>query len=89
MGVLQSTIAYLREDLEPMKLGNPMAKKKRASKPDPTRMVTRALRMTEVYADWLDRYADKERVSLASLLDRALARDAEHTGFEAPPRRLS
>jgi hypothetical protein len=64
-----------------------MAKAKKG-KPDPDEMVTRAIRMRQEYADWLDRFASKERTSLAALFDRALATHAEQVGFEAPPERV-
>jgi hypothetical protein len=65
-----------------------MAKKPASKKPNPNEMVTRALRMRQEYADWLDRFAAKERVNLASLFDRALATHAAHAGFEPPPERV-
>jgi hypothetical protein len=69
-----------------------MAKAKKGSakarKPNPDDMVTRALRMRQEYADWLDRFAAVERVSLAALFDRALASHATRTGFEPPPGRV-
>jgi hypothetical protein len=70
-----------------------MAKAKRGAakakaKPDPDQMVTRALKMRQEYADWLEKFAATERVSLASLFDRALASHADREGFEAPPRRV-
>ena len=72
-----------------MSLGATMAKKPPArKKPDPNEMVTRAIRMRQEYADWLDQFATKERVTLASLFDRALATHAEQAGFRAPPERV-
>jgi hypothetical protein len=68
-----------------------MAKAKKGaakSRPDPDQMVTRALKMRQEYADWLDRFASKERVSLAALFDRALSTHAEQVDFEAPPERV-
>ena len=67
--------------------GTTMAKRSRG-KPNPDLMVTRALRMRQEYADWLERFGAKERVNLASLFDRALASHAEKAGFEAPPQRV-
>jgi hypothetical protein len=64
------------------------AKKPAKGKPDPDQMVVRALKMRQEYADWLDRFASKERVSLAALFDRALASHATQMGFEAPPERI-
>ena len=40
-------------------------------------MTTRGVRMTEGYAAWLDRFAKSERMSVATLIDRALAAYAE------------
>jgi hypothetical protein len=57
-------------------------------KPNPDEMVTRALKMRQQYASWLERFATSERVSLASLIDRALASHAKEVGFEAPPQRV-
>ena len=57
-------------------------------RPDPDLMVTRAFRMRQEYADWVERFAAKERVSLSSLLDRALSAHAYQTGFTDPPERL-
>jgi hypothetical protein len=71
--------------------GATMAKAKKTAvkaKPDPDAMVTRAIRMRQEYADWLDRFASKERTSLAALFDRALSTHAEQAGFEAPPERV-
>lgn len=65
-----------------------LAKAKAKPKANPDVMVTRALKMRQEYADWLDRFASKERVSLASLFDRALSTHAERAGFEAPPERV-
>jgi hypothetical protein len=64
--------------------GTAMAKKAKA-KPGP--LVTRALKMTESYAEWLERFATRERVTLSSLIDRALSDHAEQTGFDPPPER--
>jgi hypothetical protein len=57
-------------------------------KPDLDLMVTRALKMRQEYADWLERFAARERVNLASLIDRALASHAREAGFETPPERV-
>jgi hypothetical protein len=61
---------------------------KAGAKPDPDEMVTRALKMRREYADWLERFAAMERVSLAALLDRALASHALRQGFQVPPDRV-
>lgn len=65
-----------------------LAKTKTKPKSNPDEMVTRALKMRQEYADWLDRFASKERVSLAALFDRALSTHAERAGFEAAPERV-
>jgi hypothetical protein len=67
--------------------GATMAKKTRG-KPNPDQMVTRAVRMRQEYAAWFERFAQNQRVSLASLMDRALSAHAEQTGFESPPQRV-
>jgi hypothetical protein len=61
--------------------------KKPAHKPNLDEMTTRALKMRREYADWLERFASFERVTLAALIDRALSSHAQHTGFEQPPQR--
>jgi hypothetical protein len=87
-GVVSCSIVMHTGDL-PMSAGRAMAKKPASvRKPGPDEMVTRALRMRQEYADWLDRFASKERVNLASLIDRALATHAERAGFQAPPDRV-
>jgi len=51
-------------------------------------VIVKVIKMRQEYADWLDRFATMERVSLASLFDRALSTHAARTGFEAPPERV-
>jgi hypothetical protein len=68
--------------------GATMAKKVKV-KPKPGQLVTRALKMTESYAEWLERFATHERVNLSSLIDRALSDHAEQTGFDPPPDRTA
>jgi hypothetical protein len=66
-----------------------MAKKPPAKKkPGADEMVTRAIRMRQEYADWLERFAMKERVTLAALFDRALVTHAQECGFQDPPERV-
>src|SRR4051794_28517345 len=70
--------------------GAAMVKKPKAKakgQPDPGVMTTRALKMRQEYADWMERFASHERVTLASLIDRALASHAERAGFDEPPSR--
>lgn len=60
----------------------------KASKPAAAKgMTTRALRMSTEYADWMERFAAKERVSVSALIDRALASHAAREGFQLPPER--
>ena len=63
------------------------SKPKEKATPTPNTMTTRALKMRQEYADWLERFASRERVTLASLFDRALSSHAQQTGFEQPPER--
>lgn len=71
-----------------MTSGAVMAKRSTAKgKTNPDAMVTRALKMRQEYASWLERFADRERVTLASLIDRALAAHARDTGFDPAPER--
>src|SRR5689334_13580875 len=73
----------------PMTGGAIMAKKVAGKgKPDPDQMVTRALKMRQEYADWLERFATRERVNLSSLIDRALSAHAQQVSFESPPERI-
>jgi hypothetical protein len=62
--------------------------KKAKGKPDPDAMTTRAFRMRQEYADWLERLATFDRSSIASLLDRAVTHYGKAIGFneEAPER---
>jgi hypothetical protein len=52
-------------------------------------VVTKVVKMTESYAEWLERFATHERVNLSSLIDRALSDHAEQTGFDPPPDRTA
>jgi hypothetical protein len=60
----------------------------RVRRPEPGPLVTRALKMTQEYADWLDKFASMERTSLAALFDRALASHAQRENFQQPPARI-
>lgn len=49
---------------------------------------TVAMRTSGEYAAWVDRLAEKNRTTVAGLLDQALAAFAKQIGFdEEPPRR--
>jgi hypothetical protein len=63
-----------------------MAKAKK--KPAGPEMLAKGVRMTRVYADWLDKLAARERMSVSTLIDRAVADYAVRVGFEAPPERV-
>jgi hypothetical protein len=68
-----------------------MAKAKAKKKPPASaapEMLAKGVRMTREYSDWLDRLADRERMSVATLIDRAVTAYARETGFEAPPVRV-
>ncbi len=66
-----------------------MAKKKTSSKaPRSGTMTTRAFRMSEAYAEWLEQAAAHDRSSVAAFLDRAAAHYAKVIGVsKAPPDR--
>ena len=51
-------------------------------------MLAKGVRMTREYSDWLDRLADRERMSVSTLIDRAVTAYARETGFEPPPGRV-
>jgi hypothetical protein len=61
--------------------------RKPSGKPDPGEMTTRAFRMRQLYADWLEDFAVHNRTSLAGLFDQALAEFAKVKEFKSPPRR--
>jgi hypothetical protein len=58
------------------------------AKADPDEMVPRTIKMRQAYAEWFERFATHERVSLSALVDRALSVHAQQIGFEPPPERL-
>ena len=65
-----------------------MAKpKKGARKPRPDEMVTRAIRMRQEYADWLEELASADRSTLSGQIDRAVTKYAKEVGFRGPPER--
>ena len=61
--------------------------RKPSGKPDPNEMTTRAFRMRQQYADWLEGLAAYNRTSLAGLFDQAIAEYARAKGFKPPPQR--
>lgn len=65
-----------------------MATPKKSSKPEKPGMTTRGLRMSTAYNKWLVRFAKKERMSIATLIDCAMDAYAMGQGFEEPPDRV-
>jgi hypothetical protein len=50
---------------------------------------TKAIRMSDGYAEWIERAAKADRTTVAGFLDRAAADRAKAIGFdEAPPERI-
>jgi hypothetical protein len=66
-----------------------MTKPKKKVPASGPKMLAKGVRMTEEYAAWLDRLASMERMSVATLIDRALTAYAKQAGFESPPERVS
>jgi hypothetical protein len=66
-------------------MAKPKAKKKTPAGPE---MLAKGVRMTREYSDWLDRLAGHERMSVSTLIDRAVAAYAQQTGFDPPPGRV-
>jgi uncharacterized protein (DUF1778 family) len=65
-----------------------MARPKKGSETD-LEIRTIGVRATKGWADWLERAAKHNRITVASFLDRAAAEHAKETGFdELPPPRL-
>ena len=62
--------------------------KKKPTPPAAPEMLARGIRMTREYADWLDQLASSERMSVATLIDRAVAAYAKQMGFKVPPDRV-
>lgn len=61
----------------------------RKRKPEDLEIRTIGLRVTRGWADWLERAAKHDRVTVATFLDKAAADRARAIGFdEAPPERL-
>ena len=61
--------------------------RKPGGKPNPADMTTRAWRMRNDYAFWLEDFAAFNRTPLSGLFDQALVEYAKLKGFKAPPRR--
>jgi hypothetical protein len=62
--------------------------KKSKAQSDPDAMTTRAIRMRQEYAEWLEALASHDRSTVAGVIDRALAHYGKAIGFdrEAPER---
>ena len=64
-----------------------MAKTKKKQPPDAApEMLAKGVRMTRDYSNWLDRLANRERMSVSTLIDRAVTAYAQQIGFDTPPR---
>jgi hypothetical protein len=61
--------------------------RKASKKPDPDAVTTRAWRMKNSYAVWLEDFAVLNRTSLSGLFDQALVEYAKTKGFKPPPPR--
>jgi hypothetical protein len=69
-----------------LNVGRPKKPAKKAGTPEPK---TIGFRVSGEYGAWLDEFADHQRMPVASVIDRALAKLAEIEGFgSAPPKRL-
>jgi hypothetical protein len=67
-----------------------MARSKSAKAKDPSPLRTIGIKASSEWAAWLERFAKHQRTTVASLVDRSLASQAEVVGFnEAPPERIS
>ena len=58
-----------------------MGRKRTGKGKPPGPETTKAFRMSTEYAEWVERFANFERTSVSSLLDRALAEHAKLRGF--------
>jgi hypothetical protein len=63
-----------------------MAKKK-ADAAGSGRVSVTTLKGSRDWSDWLTRFAEHRRVTVAALIDIALAEEAKRSGFEQPPKR--
>ncbi len=62
-------------------MGRPKSKKGKATPP----LKTLGIKASEPWAEWLERFAKHQRTTVASLIDRSLAKQAEAEGFDEPP----
>jgi hypothetical protein len=62
-------------------------KKRKTGSAPPNRRMTVGIRSSEVWKDWLDRFAERDHRSIADLIDFCLSKYAEEIGFEQPPKR--
>jgi hypothetical protein len=46
---------------------------------------TLGIKASAEWADWLERFAKHQRTTVASLIDRSLAKQADVEGFDEPP----
>lgn len=66
---------------------NRMGRKKRYETSQAEESTVYGVRMTKVYAAWLESLSKHERCGKADVIDRALAAYAKAIGFEPPPER--
>lgn len=72
-----------------VKAGEKTPKKSGAGRPaKATKGRTFGVRMDGPYLDWITRFADQERASVATLIDQAVAFYAKERGVEEPPKRI-
>ena len=66
-----------------------MARPKSAKAKGPVTLRTIGIKASGDWAEWLERFAKHQRTTVASLIDRSLAAQAEVEGFkEIPPERI-
>lgn len=49
---------------------------------------TFGVRMDGQYLEWIQAFADRERASIATLIDQAIASYARERGYSEPPKRI-
>lgn len=64
-----------------------MMAKPKSKTPQPRPAKTIGLRVSGDYAAWIEEFASSERMSVATLIDRAVAAYAKQTAFRSPPER--
>jgi hypothetical protein len=64
-----------------------MAKPKARKSESPKPAKTIGFRVSGAYAEWIEEFASSERMSVATLIDRAVASYAKDNSFREPPER--